>query len=135
MESTEDTLPGYYINQNEVIIIDSKSNSTTVLSQTSPISILDKYYRCDSLSQGKIYNSTSPIYCLDGINKVELNEENKGIYLLSYTDDNIFNIPVDQYGLIHISKNKAVLDINQGINFYIVYLHIYLHLYFNYIYN
>ncbi|OUM67838.1 hypothetical protein PIROE2DRAFT_4649, partial [Piromyces sp. E2] len=107
LESMEDALPGYYINNNEIIIIDS--DSTNAQSQINPISSLDEYDKCDSKIIGKIFNSKSPTLCLDGENQVELSEENSGFYLLNYNNDNIFDIPSNQYALISISKNKAVL--------------------------
>jgi len=116
LESMEDKLPGYYINQGEVIIISGKSNSTTVVSKTSPISDLDTYYRCDSGSVGKLYNSKTPMLCLDGIYQVELSDKDNGTYLVSYSIDNIYDIPEGQYGLVNISKNKAILDVNRSKN-------------------
>jgi len=114
LENMEDTYPGYYINNNEIITIDSSSNSTSLVSQINPISSLDEYSQCNTQIIGKLYNSKAPTLCLDGENQVELNESNDGFYLLNYNDDNIFDIPPDQYGLISISKNKAILYIHNG---------------------
>jgi len=118
LENMEDTLPGYYINNDEIITIGFKSNSTTVTSQIKPISSLDEYDKCNSQIIGKLFNSKSPTLCLDSENQVELNEINSGVYLLNYNNDNIFDIYPDQYGLINVSKNKAILYINNGNNIF-----------------
>ncbi|OUM62440.1 hypothetical protein PIROE2DRAFT_61911 [Piromyces sp. E2] len=120
LESMEDRLPGYYINQGELITIYGKSNSTTVLSETNSISILDTYFRCESKTIGKVFNSKKPVICLDGLTQVELSDNKSGFYLLSYADDNIFDIPNGQYGLLKISRNKVILDVNSGMNFFLL---------------
>eukprot|EP00833_Pecoramyces_ruminatium_P004727 jgi/Orpsp1_1/1178759/evm.model.c7180000066631.1 len=108
LKSMDEKLPGYYVNHNEVIIIEPNLNST---SSSHLISPLNQFSKCSEESTGRVFtDGSTPSLCLDGKNSVALTEKNEGLFIISPPKDNFFEIPQNFYGLVNISENKVTLN-------------------------